>query len=412
MGLSGAFRKSTLPNGLRVVSEQIRTVRSVSLGVWVEVGSRDETEAERGICHFLEHMLFKGTRKRSVFDIALSLESLGGSLDAFTCRDLTCFYARCLDEHAETALDVVADMLQNSQLAHSEIEKEKWVVLEEIQNVEDTPEDLIHDLFAKSVWGQHPVGAPILGIPETVKAFTQKDLQRYLHGNYRPENMVISVAGNLEHSQLVDWVGRLFGSEGGRARPCRRREKPRRVGQSVGHFHRDIGQTHICMGTAAYAYTHPQRYELLVASTVLGGGMSSRLFQRIRERLGLAYAVYSYIEMLEDTGLFGTYLACDRTRVEQSIEAVGKEFGRLRMGGVSREELARAKAQLRGELILGLESMDTRMNRMAWEEIYTGGYHPPEDSLAGMDRVTREGVLEASLGLLDEESMHVITVGP
>ena len=412
MGLSGEFRKTTLSNGLRVVSEQIRAVRSVSLGVWVEVGSRDEAEAERGICHFLEHMLFKGTRRRSVFDIALSLESLGGSLDAFTSRDLTCFCARCLDEHAETALDVVADMLQHSQLASVEIEKEKRVVLEELQNVEDTPEDLIHDLFAKSVWGQHPVGAPVLGSPETVKAFTRRDLQRYLRDSYRPENMVVSVAGNLEHSRLVDWVSRLFGCKGGTARPCRRRERPQRVGQSVCHFHRDIGQTHICMGTAACAYTHPQRYELLVASTVLGGGMSSRLFQRIRERLGLAYAVYSYIEMLEDTGLFGTYLACDRARAEQSIEVVGKEFGRLRRAGISQEELARAKAQLRGELILGLESMDTRMNRMAWEEIYTGRYHPPEDSLAVIDRVTREGVLEASQGLLDEEGMHVITVGP
>lgn len=407
----GHFRKSVLDNGLRVITERVPYVRSVSLGVWIQVGSRDEMPHERGISHFLEHMFFKGTARRDTFDIANSLESLGGSLDAFTYRDLTCLYARVLDEDLEVALDVVADMLQHSALDPKEIEKEKRVVLEEIQNVEDTPDDLIHDLFAESVWGPHPVGAPILGTPATVKAFSRQMLLDYLGRRYRPERIVLSAAGNLEHDRVVALAAEQFGGLPVSDDPYVR-QGPADIPRQDRHVRRDIGQTHICLGTRAFAYTHPRQYDLLVANTVLGGGMTSRLFQTVRESLGLAYSVYSYLESLEDTGLFGTYVACDGKRVGRALDVLKAELDRFRRGGITEEELRCARAQLRGELILGFESMDRRMSRIAREEIYTGRYYRPEELLAAIDRVTREGVLEVSADLLSEDRLHQITVGP
>lgn len=411
MAPGGSFRKTLLENGIRVVTEQVPYVRSISLGVWVQVGSRDEQPAEQGISHFLEHMLFKGTESRDTFDIAYSLESLGGSLDAFTCRDHTCFCARCLDEHTTVALDVLADMLQNSSLDPAEIEKEKGVVLEEIQNVEDTPDDWIHDLFAQSIWNHHPVGEPIMGTPETVSSFSRQGLRVYLDRHYRPDRMVVAAAGNLDHDRLADEVARLF------SRPAPReaapdRDRPPEPGRMERHYRREIGQTHICLGTTAYAYTHPRQYDLLVLNTALGGGMSSRLFQEVREHLGLAYSVYSYLESLEDTGLFGAYIACDESRMTQSVEILRKELARFRKEGISRDELACAKAQLRAELILGLESMGHRMGRIAREEMYARCYRAPQDLLGAIDAVSGECILDVSEDLLDERRMHLITVGP
>jgi predicted Zn-dependent peptidase len=407
----GRFQKSVLDNGLRVVTEQVPYVRSISLGVWILVGSRDEMPHERGISHFLEHMFFKGTARRDTFDIANSLESLGGSLDAFTYRDLTCLYARALDEDLEVALDVLADMLQHSALDPKEIEKEKRVVLEEIQNVEDTPDDLIHDLFAESVWGPHPVGAPILGTPATVKSFSRDMLQAYLDRRYRPERVVLSAAGNLDHARVVELASAHFGAMQPAGEPYVR-QGPAEIARENRHVRRDIGQTHICLGTRAFAYTHPRQYDLMVANTALGGGMTSRLFQKVRESLGLAYSVYSYLESLEDTGLFGTYVACDGKRVTRALDVLKAELDAFRREGITDEELRCCKAQLRGELILGFESMDRRMSRIAREEIYTGRYHRPEELLAAIDRVTREGVRAVSADLLGEERLHQITVGP
>ena len=277
--LAGDYQKTRLDNGIRVLTESVPHVQSVSVGVWILVGSRDEAEFERGISHFLEHMLFKGTKKRDTFAIANSMESLGGSLDAFTYRDLTCLYVRCLHEHMDEALDVLADMLQNSVLDPSEIEKEQAVVIEEIQNVEDTPDDLIHDLFAKSIWGSHPVGEPLLGTRETVRTFNREILKHFLDTHYRPDRIVISAAGNVNHRQLTERVRERFDMSPS-SLPPRKRERPRDPDRREQHFPRDIGQTHICLGTTAYAYTHPKQYDLIVANTALGGGMSSGCFSR------------------------------------------------------------------------------------------------------------------------------------
>ena len=409
--LSGQYQKTQLPNGLRVISEAVPHVRSVSLGVWIHVGSRDEQEKEQGISHFLEHMVFKGTETRSTFEIAHSLESLGGGLDAFTSRDLTCYYARCLDEHLNVALEVLADMLQNSVFDPEEIEKEKRVVLEEIQTVEDTPDDLIHDLFAQSVWGKHPVGAPIMGSPETVRAFSQEKLVDHLGVHYQPNRIVITASGNLSHQHLVELVNQWFHYTSDTSQPLNRKQ-PQDTERDQRHYTREIGQTHICLGTTACSYAHPKRYEHLIANTALGEGMSSRLFQQIRERLGLAYSVYSYLETLEDTGLFGIYMACDSARVEQAVEIAYAEIQKLKCEALSKEELASAKAQLRGELILGQESMDNRMGRLAQHEIYAQGYRPIEDSIGGIESVTQESVLDACDALIDLGKMHRITVGP
>ena len=409
--LSGVYQKTRLDNGLRVVTESVPFVRSIALGVWVQVGSRDEHPIDQGISHFLEHMLFKGTHNRNTFEIAHSLESLGGSLDAFTSRDVTCFYVRCLDEHLFEGLDVISDMLQNSVFDPEEIEKEKRVVLEEIQTVEDTPDDLIHDLFAQSVWGDHPVGTPIMGTPQTVQNLTREKIVTFLQEQYLADRIVIAAAGNVEHDVVVEFANKLFDFPVSKVKDSKR-TKPALVMPAQRHFQRDIGQMHICLGTTACAYTHPRRYEQLIATTALGEGMSSRLFQEIRERLGLAYSVYSYLEMLEDTGLFGTYMACDSGRVEEAVHIAQHEIKRLKQFGISEQELASAKAQLRGELILGQESMDKRMGRLANQEIYMGLYRPAEESVEHIEAVTQERVLEACQSLLEPDRLHRVTVGP
>ena len=318
---------------------------------------------------------------------------------------------RCLDEHADVAVDVLSDMLLHSTMPPEEIEKEKRVVLEEIQAVEDTPDDLIHDLFAHSVWGAHPVGAPVLGYPESVRAFSRNQLLHHLTQHYRPERMVIAAAGHLDHDDLVEQIDQWFVFPD--TEPvdfCR--EIPNLAACARRHYRRDIGQTHICLGATACSYTHPRRWEQLVANTALGDGMSSRLFQRIREQLGLAYSVYSYLEMLEDTGLFGAYMACDTRRAEQAVDVMVDELYRLKNEGLSSDELVSAKAQLKTEWILGQESMDKRMGRLAHQELYADAYRPAEEVLAGIERVTLSGVLEACQDLLDTDRMHRITVGP
>lgn len=409
--LEGQFYRTRLDNGLTIVSEALDHVRSVSIGVWVRAGTRDEKAHEHGIAHFVEHCVFKGTERRNAFEIVNDIESLGGSLDAFTSRDVTCYLIRCLDEHWAMAIDLLADLALHARFEREGVEKERRVVLEEIQSVEDTPEDLIHDLFAQSVWGEHPVGAPILGSRESLGGLDSEVLGRFVEQNYHPGNMVLSAAGSIDHDQIVELAGRFFEKDSlGVSRPERR--APGGVERVVRHYQRDINQTHFCLGTTAWPYDHPRQYDLLVADTVLGGGMTSRLFQEIREKRGLAYSVYSYLELLEDTGLFGTYMACDRTRLDGAVHVVWDELNRFKRDGVTPAELESAKAQLRGELILGSESVNRRMSNLARDEIYLQRYDSPETALRHVERVTLEGVWEACQALVDEPRMHQITVGP
>ncbi|MSS70779.1 MAG: insulinase family protein [Candidatus Latescibacteria bacterium] len=409
--ISDNVRKTVLPNGLRILTEQVPHVRSVSLGVWVEVGSRDEYFPHRGIIHFIEHMLFKGTAHRTAFDIAYSLESVGGQLDAFTGRDVTCFFARCLDEHVGLALEVLGDMLAHSDFDPEAMEREKGVVLEEIRNVEDTPDDLIHDVVGKSVWGDHPLGSPILGAQETVEGFRREDLIQHMQEFYTSGNIVVAAAGSLEHEAFVDAVARAIALPASQRFPRPRSVPPVYPGRSQ-HVDKQIGQTHVCLGASAFSYNDRRRFDLLAANTILGGGMSSRLFQEVRERLGLAYSIYSYVEMLGDTGLFGAYLACEEAQAYRSTALVCDEMRRIKTEGVTQVEVENAKAQLKGGLVIGLEGMSKRMSRLAKQEVYFGSYQTVSDALAEIDTVTREGVVEVCRSIFDPERFHLVTVGP
>jgi len=405
------YRRTVIgSSGPTVVTETVDGVRSVSLGLWVKVGTRDEDPRQQGISHFVEHGVFKGTNDRDAFEIANSLESLGGSLDAFTSRDVTCYHARCLEEHLGIALDVLSDLVRNATFQPVEIEKERRVILEEIQSVEDDPEDLIHDLFAQSVWGRHPVGASILGTPETIGSLRPEDLFDFTRRHYLPSNIIFTAAGCLDHDRVVETVAEKFASAHMTEHVAR--AIPTRAPKSFQHYHRDIGQTHFCLGTTSWPYTHPKQYDLLVANAVLGGGMTSRLFQEIREKRGFAYSVYSYVETLEDTGLFTTYMACDRGRLKDAAEIIWSELAALKESGITETELASAKAQLKGEMILGAESMNHRMSNIAYDEMYLQRYLSMNDAIAQVETVTLEGVWSACQTLHDEQGMHQVTVGP
>ncbi|MEK6571304.1 MAG: pitrilysin family protein, partial [Bacteroidota bacterium] len=303
------YHKTVLENGIRVVSETIPYVRSVSIGIWANVGSRDESGTENGITHFLEHMVFKGTKSRSVRDIAQSLESLGGYLNAFTTKEQTCFYARVLDEHVEQAVDVLSDLVQHATFKKEELEKEKLVVIEELKNTEDDPEDIIHDYFEKALFPTHSVGFPIIGTETNVRAFTRHDLQTHVAEHYVAPTMVVAAAGNVDHHALVKLAGKYLTHVRASGEPVSRIQAPTKPTKATTQeFTRPIQQSHVCIGTVAYSIKHKDRYPLIVMNALLGEGMSSRLYQTIREKHGMAYSVYSFVNLLSDAGSFGAYI--------------------------------------------------------------------------------------------------------
>jgi predicted Zn-dependent peptidase len=381
------FQKTVLDNGIRVVSERIPSVRSASIGVWADVGSRDESASRNGITHFLEHMVFKGTRNRSVTDIARSLESLGGYLNAFTTKEHTCFYARVLDVHLTQAMDVLSDLVLHATFKRTELEKEKLVVIEELKNAEDSPEDIIHDYFDKALFPRHPLGFPIIGTEENLRRFRQDDLRTYVAYHYRSDRMVVAAAGNVDHAKLVKLVERFF-----RGIP--------------------INQAHICLGTIAYGIRHRDRFPLLVMNALLGEGMSSRLYQSIREKHGLAYTVYSYITMLSDTGVFGAYLGTDRKNIENATALVYHELDRLKSKPVSASELARTKSQITGTMMLGLENMSSRMMRLGSSELYFGAFSSLDSILKRIEGVTPEGIQRVANRLFRQQELSAVVIRP
>jgi predicted Zn-dependent peptidase len=356
---------TTLSNGLRVVSEHVTTVQSVSIGLWVGVGSRDEENPVRGISHFIEHILFKGTSRRTAREIADEIESRGGHLNAFTGKESTCFEARVLAEHPPIAMDVLTDMLLNSLLDPEEIEREKQVVLEEIKMYKDTPEELVHDVFEQTLWRTHPLGKPVIGTEKTVSSLARPALEQYLRARYRPDRMVVAAAGNVEHEEMVRLADAALGSLDG-ASPKRRMHRPHPSGHSRQVPKRDIEQVHFCIGAAAFSKKEKERYSLSILSNVLGGNMSSRLFQEIREKRGLAYAIGSYSRSYLDGGLFCAYGGTSPERFDEVVSLTRAEFDKVLNDGLTADELEKAKTQVRGALVLGLESMSARMNR--WGE--------------------------------------------
>jgi predicted Zn-dependent peptidase len=407
------YRKTTLDNGIRVVSETISHVRSVSLGVWADVGSRDEDAPRNGISHFLEHMVFKGTRNRNVREIAQSLESLGGYLNAFTTKEQTCYYARVLDSNIREALDVLSDLMLNATFERREMEKEKLVVIEELKNAEDDPEDIIHDYFEKALFPRHTLGNPVIGTEANVRGFRREDLREHVHAHYRPSRIVIAAAGNVDHDALVRLVKRYFGRL--RGHDTRRSRQPVALGpgaKTFKEFPRPITQAHICLGTLCFSIQHPHRFPLMVTNTLLGEGMSSRLYQTIREKHGLAYSVYSFVSLLSDTGVFGTYLGTDKKNISSSMDLVFHELEKLKKRPVSSAELQRTKSQIKGTLMLGLENMSGRMTRLGSAELYLESYISLDTILKKVDAVTTDDILRVANEVFNQDHFSTVVIRP
>jgi len=389
------IRKTTLDSGLNVVSEKIESVKSVSVGIWVKTGSRNETEKQAGITHFLEHMLFKGTKKRTAFDIAQSMESVGGYLNAFTSTEYTCYYARCLDSQVDNAIEVLSDMIKNSQFPEEELEKEKKVVLEEMKMYKDSPDDVVFEEFSSQVFKDHPIGRPIIGYEETVKSFSRQDLFDYVKERYQPDNLLVAVAGHADHDEILERVQKLLNfKQNGNTIHTDQPLSPYNVtNQTVS---KPIEQTHMIMGRRALNFEHPDKYLLLLANTVLGGGMSSRLHQNVREKYGYCYSISPFNQSYIDTGLFGIYTGTDIGYVDHVRELINVELLRMKNEKVGDKELSEAKAQLKGKLLLSQENTSNRMTRLAKSELYFNRFVTLDELVENIDAVTSEDLLRFS----------------
>ncbi|ALC90969.1 zinc protease [Bacillus sp. FJAT-18017] len=383
------IKKYTCQNGVRVVLENIPTVRSVAIGIWIGTGSRNETPENNGISHFLEHMFFKGTKTRSAREIAESFDSIGGQVNAFTSKEYTCYYAKVLDTHADFALEILSDMFFNSVFDEEELKKEKNVVFEEIKMYDDTPDDIVHDLLSKAVYESHPLGYPILGTESTLETFNGTKLKEYIHTHYTPENVVISIAGNIAET-FIGKVEKQFGSyEGGKAEP--REDKP------VFHANRlsrkkETEQAHLCIGFEGLKVGHQDIYSLIVLNNILGGSMSSRLFQDVREQRGLAYSVFSYHSAYQDSGIVTIYGGTGAKQLDLLFETVQDTLDTLKRDGISEKELNNSKEQLKGSLMLSLESTNSRMSRNGKNELILKYHRTLDEIIEEIDSVTKPGV--------------------
>lgn len=407
---NAVYKKTVLPSGLRVVTEELPGVRSIAIGIWVNVGSRDERPEENGVSHFIEHMVFKGTRKRTAARIAHELESVGGSLNAFTSREQTCYYARILDRHLERAVDVLADILSNSRFDPPEMEKEKNVIIEEIKDVEDSPGEWVHDLFAENIWKDHPLGNPIIGRSKEIKSFDRAKVLGYFSSKYLAEQIVVAASGSVTHSRLATLVkSRLAFPTSNGALPLSR-FAPGETGVRSATS-KDSAQTHVCLGFPSASFKDGRRFACLVLNTVLGGGMSSRLFQKVREEKALAYTIYSYHDFYEDAGVLGIYLATSPDQAEPAVELVLEELAKIKSNRLPRREFESAKEQLKGNLVLGLESTSSRMNRLGRNELALGEYVSLKQSLAAIDAVKPSQVAEQANRVFSEKRLSAAFLG-
>lgn len=392
--------KTILPNKLQIVTEHVESVKSVTAGIWVKTGSRNEPDELAGITHFLEHMLFKGTENRSSYDIALSMEAVGGYLNAFTSTEYTCYYSRCLDTKLPLALDVLTDMVRNSTFPEEELEKEKKVVLEEMKMYKDSSEDVIFEEFSSQVFNEHPIGRPIIGYEETVSSFTRQHLFDYMEDRYQPSNLLISVAGNVEHEEVVNIVTRLMDQPNEKdTGPVDQPLKEYQTTQK--EISKVIEQTHMILGRRGLNYDHPDKYLLLLANTILGGGMSSRLHQNIREKFGYCYSIGTFNQSYTDSGLFGVYIGTDKGYVPHVRDLINKEFEKIQSYKVPDKELNEAKAQLKGKLLLSQESTSNRMTRLAKSILYFDRYITLDELVENIDKVTSDKLLNFSNEFFD-----------
>lgn len=410
MPVSEEYRKSVLPNGIRVVTERMPYVRSVAVGVWVETGSRHEPDDRAGVSHLIEHLVFKGTATRSAEEIARTMDSVGGQTDAFTTKEHTCFYVQVLDEHLPLAVDLLTDILLHPRFDPEELEREKSVVLQEIKMVEDTPDDLVHDLFAAHVWHGHPLARPILGFREAVAAYSRETVHAHFLEQYVPEKVIIAVAGHVTHERVVDLVqARVDGFTRTAVEGC---YGPPAMRAGVNMVSKGLEQVHLVLGLPGLPHAAPERYALYLLNDIVGGSMSSRLFQEVRERQGLVYSIHSGVQAFRDTGLLYVYAATDASHFSRVLKSILRELRNLKKHGVTADELRRAKDHLKGSLMLSLESTSSRMHRLAKHEMHFGGFLALDAMLAAIDGVRHEEVQALVSQLLDEERMALTTYGP
>lgn len=401
--------REVLDNGLRLLTEQIPHVRSVSIGVWLTRGSRHEPAEHGGIAHFVEHMLFKGTKSRSAETIAQDIDSIGGQLDAFTAKEYASYYIKVLDESLPLAVDILSDIVLNPAFAADDIEREKKVVLEEIKMVEDTPDDLVHEIFTQAFWEDHPLGRPILGAPETVEALTRETLCDYFERAYAANNVIIAAAGNLQHERVRELLEKAFA--GMRRVGTVVTETPPKVVPKVTIRNKDLEQSHLCLGTSSFPQNHADRYTSYVLNTLVGGSMSSRLFQNVREKRGLAYAVFSGLSAYRDAGTFTVYAGCAKEVVGEVVDLVVEELRTVKQAPAADTELRRAKDHLKGSLMLSLENTASRMSHLARQEIYFDRQFSLDETLEGIEAVTPTAILDVARRMFADGALAVTALG-
>ena len=404
------YHKTVLKNGVRIISEQLKHLRSVSLAIWVGAGSRNEMKSENGVFHFTEHMIFKGTENRSSLQIAKELDAIGGLSNAFTGKEHTCFHARVLGEHFVHLADILSDIFLHSTFNVDDLERERQVILQEISMVEDTPDDHIHVLFNRLFWADHPIGMSVLGDEKSVSAIERETIVRYINNFYVPERILVAGAGNVDHQSLVSYFEPLFSQlEGGNAYP--KNDIPR-SSASVSLKYKDLEQVHICLGGEAPSQISDKRFACAVLNTILGGNMSSRLFQEIRENRGLAYAVYSFLSSYSDAGLLGVYVATDSQNVNPVLKATQNVIKKICKGEISKSDLAAAVDHLIGGIYLSSESADNRMMRIAKNEFVFKKYVSYEELVSKLQQVTVDEVVEAASDIFQDGTVSLSTLGP
>src|SRR5215468_8889874 len=404
------IHRRVLPNGLTVISEEMQHIRSVSIGIWVKTGSRDEDPERNGISHFIEHMVFKGTRNRSAEAIARQVDSIGGNLDAFTAKECVCFNIKVLDEHLPIAFEVLSDLVLNPVFAVEDIVRERRVILEEIKMDEDSPEYLVHEIFTQNFWKDHPLGKPILGTKETVKGFEQPAVLDLYSERFTPGNLIVAAAGNLNHERFVELVHKHFDtmkphSNGLHSLP------PKIVPKITLRNKKSLEQVQICVGVPSHPIAHEKRFASYILNTLLGGGMSSRLFQNIRERQGLAYAIYSDLNPYRDTGCLSVYAGTSRESAVKVVQSIVSEFKKLKTELIPEEELRRSKDQLKGSLMLSLESSTARMSNLARQEMYFDRFYGMDEVIEKIEMVTVDDLQEMASDFFQTESIAVTVLG-
>ena len=405
------YHKTILDNGMRIISEEIEHVRSISIGIWVECGSRYEDDQTNGAAHFIEHMLFKGTERRTAFDIASTIDSVGGVMNAFTSKELTAFYIKIPDYHLALAIDLLADIFNQSRFDEDEITKEKSVVLQEISMLEDSPDDYIHDFFEANFWKGHHLGMQVLGTRERVEGFTRNSLLQFFHNRYRGRNVVLTAAGHLKHELLVELVEKAFGDMGVDTEKITF-TMPTAVPSSITVLEKDLEQVHMMIGTLAPSSISESRHASFLMNAVLGGSMSSRLFQEIREKRGLAYAIHSYLTPYIDTGMLAVYVGTGKGEVREVLGLIFDELMRMAKQPLTAKELHGAKELIKGNFLLSMESTDNRMTRLAKNEICYGRHIPPEDMVIKLDAVTNEHIQDLAQEMFNPSTISIAAIGP